>query len=67
MFCGFISSLLLVLVIVYGEFDSSRSYYEVLGIPEGTVDIKVIKKAHRALAIKVTVNEIHIYYTVYDM
>lgn len=56
MFCGytcFISSLLLVLIIVYGDFDSSRSYYEVLGVPVGTADIKVIKKAYRALAIKV--------------
>ena len=70
MFCGFtcfILSLLLVLVIVYGEFDRSRSYYEVLGIPEGIADIKLIKKAYRALAIKVTVNEKYIYYTVYDM
>lgn len=56
MFCSFIcfiSSIILVFMIVYGDLDGSRSYYEVLGIPEGTVDITVIKKAYRALAIKV--------------
>lgn len=51
----FMSSLLFLflVMIVFGEVDSIRSNYNVLGIPEGTADIAVIKKAYRALAIKV--------------
>lgn len=44
---------LFLVMIVFGEVDSIRSNYNVLGIPEGTADIAVIKKAYRALAIKV--------------